>query len=236
MSTVIDHFDALTGQGLKIIPLRNNSKIPLCKGWLRHWDQQKSREKLKIFPYSNIGLLLGEIIDVEGDSTQANQIIDNLIGDYPHPTYSSTKSHHHLFVSPDISLRIFKVGAIEFRGYGHQSVLPPSNHNGIVYKWLKRFKFPVPEMPKPLLDFYIKHKLWKRIKPNHLSVKCGECNKNCFLHKKRFDLELQVFRILESKWLCRNCRPLDIRRACRLIRMVGGKKKLEELGFSPSFS
>lgn len=219
MSAVLDHFDALTSKGLKIIPLRENSKIPLCKGWVHDWDQQRSREKLRIFPHANIGLLLGEIIDVEGDSVQANQIIDDLIGDYPHPTYSSTKSRHHLFVSPDPHLRIFKVGEIEFRGYGHQSVLPPSNHNGIAYKWLKRFQFPVPEMPQSLHAFYLKHKFGQQVKPHHLLARCGECGKKCFLHQKRFDLEIQVFRNLESKWLCHACRPLDIRRACRLIRM-----------------
>ena len=219
MSAILDHFDALTSKGLKIIPLRENSKAPLCKGWPNHWDQRLIREKLQVFPKSNIGLLLGEIIDVEGDDAQANQTITNLIGDYPHPMYSSTKSIHHLFLSPDPRLRIFKKGAIEFRGYGHQSVLPPSSHNGVEYKWLSGFRFPVPEMPQQLYIFYLKHKLGQNLKPNHVSVWCSECGKKHFLHRKRFNLELQVFRMLESNWQCHACRPLDIRRACRLVRM-----------------
>jgi hypothetical protein len=219
MSAVLDHFDALTSRGMKVIPLRENSKVPLCKGWAKHWDQQEARNKLRVFPDCNIGLLLGEIIDVEGDDVEANKTIDELIGDYPHPAYSSTKSHHHLFLSPDPKLRIFKVGAIEFRGHGHQSVIPPSSHNGIAYKWLQRFRFPIPEMPKALQIFYLKHKHGRCVKPDHTRVWCAECGKVCFLHRKRFALELSVFQILGSKWLCHVCRPLDIRRACRLVRM-----------------
>lgn len=231
MPTVLDYFDALTAKGLKIIPLKENSKAPLCKGWVSNWDREASREKLRIFPNCNIGLLLGEIIDVEGDDEQANRLIDDLVGDYPHPVYSSTKSKHHLFLSPDQNLRIFKVGQIEFRGHGHQSVLPPSNHQGVVYKWLQKFQFPVPDMPESLTNFYCKHRFGERVKPGHIRVWCGECQEKRFLHRKRFNLELQVFRALDSKWLCHNCRPLDIRRACRLVRMgVDHQTIRKELG------
>lgn len=229
MSAVLEHFDALTQRGLRIIPLRENSKIPLCKGWSAGWDRKAAREKLRIFPNCNIGLLLGEIVDVEGDDEPANRLIDELVGDYPHPTYSSTKSRHHLFLTPDPNLRIFKVGQIEFRGHGHQSVLPPSNHQGIAYKWLKRFQFPVPEMPEALQNFYRKHKLGQCIKPGHLQVWCGECGKKRFLHRKRFELELEVFRLLDSKWLCHECRPLDIRRACRLVRMGVDQREIRDM-------
>ena len=231
MPTVLDHFDALTSKGLRIIPLRINSKIPLCRGWGKDWNLAQARHKLVCHPHSNIGVLLGDIIDVEGDSPQANRIIMDLIGDCPHPAYSSSRGIHNLFLTPDKDLRIFKVGDIEFRGTGHQSVLPPSVHQGVGYKWLSNFQFPVPEMPKALYFFYMKHR-YGGLKPGHIRVWCGKCGKECFLHKKRFELELQVFRILEQKWQCHSCRELDLRPLCRLARMEEYSKIQSLIGSS----
>lgn len=220
MPSIIDHFDALTDRGLKVIPLRENSKIPLAKGWTENWDRDLSRENLLRFPNCNIGLLLGEIVDVEGDSEEANETILSLIGNYPHPTYRSKKSIHHLFLSPDRNLRHFSWKKIEFRGHGHQSVLPPSQHAGIRYCWLKNFQFPVPEMPERLAGFYksLTHVRTNEIKPGHTKVWCCCCNKQIFLNEKRFQLELEVFNSMSMKWECQACRNIDIRSACRLVR------------------
>jgi hypothetical protein len=221
MHSTIDHFDALTSRGLKIIPLWENSKIPLNKGWSQNWDRLDSRNALVRFPEANIGLLLGNIVDVEGDSEEANKTIIDLIGDYPHPCYHSTKSIHHLFQSPDPNLRHFRCGKIEFRGHGHQSVLPPSQHAGIKYCWLKSFKFPIPEMPESLVKFYEERKEHIKLndtKPGHIRVWCSKCDSKVFLNEKRFKLELQAFKLLEAKWQCQSCRTVDLRHACRLIR------------------
>ena len=217
---IIDHFDALTNQGLKVIPLCENSKAPMCKGWNNNWNKDESREKLRVFPDANIGLLLGDVVDVEGDSRAANQQILDLIGDYPHPTYTSAKSIHHIFISPDKNLRLLRVGEIEFRGHGHQSMLPPSQMRGTRYMWLRSMKFPVPEMPEPLYIFYLKQKKqYNHLrKPGHLQVWCSQCEAKCFLHKKRFTLELEAFKLFGSRWECQSCRTVDLRPACRLIR------------------
>ena len=222
--TVLEHFDALTKHGIKVIPLRENSKAPMCKGWNRDWDRDMCRARLQRFPEANIGILLGDIVDVEGDNQESNRELLDLIGDYPHPTYHSNRSTHHLFQSPDNKLRLLKVGKLEFRGYGHQSVLPPSQCAGIEYKWLKEFRFPIPEMPKQLFIFYEKNKLGFKhrnkilVKPGHMQVWCSECREKCYLHKKRFKLELEAFQILGLYWQCWGCRLVDLRPACRLIR------------------
>jgi hypothetical protein len=101
---ILAHFDALTKRGLKIIPLRENSKVPLCKAWNSDWDREVVRDKICQFPDANLGILLGDVVDVEGDSEDANRTILDLIGDYPHPCYFSTKSIHHLFLNPDPNL------------------------------------------------------------------------------------------------------------------------------------
>ena len=204
---------------MKIIPLRTNSKVPLCKKWQRNWDRQRMREKFLQFPDSNIGLLLGDIIDVEGDNEEANQLLFRIIGNYPHPSYSSTKSVHHLFINPDpdLSIRIFE--KIEFRGHGHQSVLPPSKHYGVVYQWLGG-KFPIPPMPLPLLRFYrkVKNGIRDTIKPGHTRIRCSRCGEMCFIHKRRLDLELIAFRMFEERWECQDCRSRDLRPLCRQIK------------------
>lgn len=218
--SVLKHFDLLVEQGLKIIPLRENTKSPICKGW-PNWDYSTNRSILQRFPNSNIGILLGDIIDVEGDSEEANKRINDLIGDYSHPSYTSFKSTHHLFKNPDPKLTIFKFEEIEFRGHRHQSVLPPSSlPNGVVYKWLRGSKFPIPEMPPKLLNFYrnLRRSKYSKLKPNHLRVRCANCNKFSFIHQKRFDLELQALKTIGLRWKCQECREFDLRPMCRKIR------------------
>lgn len=228
MPSILSHFDALTNQGLKVIPLRQNTKIPISKNWTENWDHHLVRQKIKQYPNSNIGILLGDIVDVEGDSEYANETILNLIKDYPHPTYRSSKSIHHLFLTPDETLRHFRYRDIEFRGHGHQSVLPPSVAAGVVYKWLARFKFPVPPMPEELTLFLERKRKKKvkkdNIKPDHMQINCCTCDNKCYLHKRRFELELEAFKLLGQKWECQNCRSIDLRPACRLIRMGVDKK------------
>ncbi len=220
MPSIIDHFDVLTERGMKIIPLQENSKIPIIKNWNGPWDNLLCRELLLKFPEANIGLLLGQIIDVEGDDNHANQTILSLIGDYPHPCYQSKKSIHHLFLTPDPQLRHFRWNKIEFRGAGHQSVLPPSQHAGVKYRWLEKFKFPIPEMPPKLISFYESKKRAKvnNLKPGHIQVWCDCCDEKIYLNEKRFHLEIEAFKLLGSKWQCHKCRPIDLRPACRLIR------------------
>lgn len=212
---IIDHFDMLTNNGIKVIPLYENSKIPLCKNWTIDWNKNILRQKLRKYPTSNIGILLGEIIDVEGDNEWANKLISNLIGNCEHVSYQSSKSTHHLFLNPDRTLRRFVWKGIEFRGWGHQSVLPPSQHHGTQYKWNHFLNFIIPEMPDRLLDFYKTKRYSKKIlKKDHVAIQCNDCKKTRFLHRKRYLLELEILKI----WTCRYCRVVDIRPDCRKLR------------------
>ena len=220
LTPILSQFDELVEKGIQVIPLWHNTKVPMCKGWT-NWDKDASRETLQRWPEANIGILLGKVIDVEGDSRAANDKILSLIGNYPHPSYNSTKSIHHLFLNPDPKLNILKHRDIEFRAHKHQSVLPPSHHQGVHYQWTDVCEFPIPEMPESLYQFYKTIKKAKRrkvIKPGHIMVRCGKCAKKNFVHKKRFELELSVFKKLGDKWQCRYCRELDLRPICRVNR------------------
>jgi len=153
---IADFVEAYIGQGLKPIPLHRSSKRPIGMGWNKDWSVERCREGFYVYPGANIGILLGDVVDVEGDDEEANATLQKLIGDYPHPTWRSSKSQHHLFLSPDPDLTRIVYQNIEFRGNGHQSVVPPSFvcETGATYQWLRGTKFPVPAMPGPLRDYY----------------------------------------------------------------------------------
>jgi hypothetical protein len=217
---LIDYFDAYVRAGLKIIPLYARTKIPVGKNWNGEWDHDWCRWSITKFPESNLGLLLGEIVDVEGDDEQANALIKSLIGDTPHPMYCSSKSIHHLFINPDPKLTSLRYNQIEFRANKHQSALPPSHHeDGSPYQWLKGTKFPAPEMPEALLSFY-KGLLDRRpkLKPGHARPWCSVCSKRVYIHRKRYDLEKEVLDNLGYKWQCQGCREFDLRPLVRKLR------------------
>jgi hypothetical protein len=216
--SIVEVFDELTQLGLKTIALRPQSKIPVCKDW-HQWNHDLNRHILHRNPTCNLGLLLGDIIDVEGDSEEANALTAKLIGDYPHPSYTSTKSVHHLFQNPDPTLTIFKKYDVEFRANRHQSVLPPSEVDKNVYRWLTQITLP-PPMPAALLRFYHDHSPRKKkiLKPGHTRVRCSICSSYSRLHRKRFELELAAMKSLGLRWACRDCRTVDLRPLCRSLR------------------
>lgn len=223
MHRTLKHFDMLTERGLKVIPLRTLSKVPVLKQW-NSWNKDICREVITRNPDYNIGLLLGEIIDIEGDSVEANEKINSLLGNYPHPAYQSAKSTHHLFLNPDPNLTILKYQNIEFRAYRHQSVLPPSVlENNTSYQWLGPITFPFPVIPDKLMQFFLEIKRRRKeqqedIKPGHMTLNCSVCREECYIHCKRFKLELIAFKDLGMRWTCHACREVDIRETCRQIR------------------
>lgn len=224
---IVDLFDSYVKCGFKPLPLHPGTKIPVVSDWQLNWSAQKYRSLFVSTPKANIGVLLGDIIDVEGDDKLANEVIFEMVRNVPHPMFKSSKSVHHLFISPDPSITICKVGAIEFRGHRHQSVIPPSIHkSGVEYKWLKDSSFPPPPMPQRMIDFLYEHrKKIHRSKPKvagkksgHTLTICTNCKSKNFLHKKRLVLEVRAFRGLGLKWQCQGCRKIDVRQLCREIR------------------
>ena len=221
----LKYFDFYVSLGLKIIPIYEKSKIPVGKAWNVDWDLEKCRSAF-IRKDHNMGLLLGELVDVEGDTPEANVFLESLIANTPHPMYRSTRSTHHLFVNPDPYLTATRFDDIEFRGHLHQSVIPPSVHlDGTEYHWLKGTVFPPPPMPKLLKQFYFENREYPRkprkksnVKPGHCQTFCRICQKKRFVHKKRLILEVQAFGLNNLPWMCHNCREFDMRETCRQLR------------------
>lgn len=189
---------------LQIIPIVYNSKRPFFKNWYKNYNVEKCRKTFAT-NQANYGLLLGKIVDVEGDTIEANNIIRDLTRSCKHPIFKSNKSYHHLFLNPDPNLTIWTHYGIEFRGYKHQSILPPSKIAGQEYTWVN-MSFPIPLMPEKLKLFYFKNSL----KPNHVQIVCPICKKKIFIHEKCLYRERKVFGSIGFQWTCRKCRPFLI--------------------------
>lgn len=218
----IQTFEHYIKLGYKVIPIHYQTKTPIFKSWNKNYDYSKMHTFVKNSTLNlNFGILLGEIIDIEGDCEQSNHEIDNLLNKIPHPIFQSKKSKHHLFRNNIKNLtRIVKDG-IEYRAYRHQSVIPPSFHeNGTKYEWITDvYNFiDIPYLPlniaNYLSDISNKNKTLKKkrqIKPNHVCVACAACLNKNFLHQVRFKKELKILNSMGHRWKCRKCRPLDLR-------------------------
>ncbi len=232
---ISEYFNCYIDAGLRPVALYPETKIPVCRNWNNNWNESFWRNYFDENPDSNIGVLLGKYVDVEGDNDTANFQLEALIGDYRHPVYRSSRSVHHLFLNPDPNLTGVSFDGFEFRAKGLQSVIPPSKHpDGTSYEWLVGSKFPVPPMPSALEDFYWQHrpdikptKPRRRVlKEGHVHPWCSVCGNRTYLHGKRFHLECQAFANLGYRWACRNCREFDVREDCRKLRKRSNKIRL----------
>lgn len=220
-----DEFEELVHYGFQPHPLRPSTKIPMFTGWT-NWDRSRCLHYIMHYPNCNVGIVLGDIMDVEGDSAEANHVINRLTEGYPHPCYRSRKSTHHLFQSPDTAITKIVFQDIEFRGSCHQSAIPPSlMDDGTRYEWITRPDGPPPPMPDKLLAFLRKIITKRRgdIKPGHTKVTCIVCGEKNYMHAKRFNLEIRAFKSLNQRWSCRKCRQTDLRPLCRMLRHENNK-------------
>lgn len=219
--TSLEAFDLYVRNDLKVIPLLPFSKKPFFENWqdASLYDPTACRRLLATRDDYNLGLLLGDIVDVEGDSEDANALLDKLIGDVAHARFTSSKSVHHLFLTPDPKLTRIVSGKIEFRGRSHQSVIPPSRHqDGTEYKWLKGGGFPLPPMPPRLLEFFHRAKGRRSNKPGHTELVCPKCGKTVGIHGQRLALERQACRDMKLRWECNKCRTYVLRSYVRHLK------------------
>ena len=230
MQETIRAFREYRALGWMITPVRHMSKMPIHDAWNdpSEYDHNFIERTLTNGRPYNIGLVLGDIVDVEADSKEANARLEELIGDTPHPMYKSVRSVHHLFRCPDKRLTKVEVQGIEFRGARHQSVLPPSLAvDGVTkYTWLQKCNFQVPDMPAPLLRIFKGRMAQqfpkKGVSGKHETPHCKKCgNKSRPINRKRFYKELTAFGAMNLQWHCHMCRKilgLDLR---PLIRAQG---------------
>jgi hypothetical protein len=223
----IEIFHFYRNLGYKIIPIHFRSKSPIFSKWNGVYNPCFIENYINNFKFNlNFGILLGDIVDIEGDSIESNADIDALFESIKHPVYMSKKSKHHLFRSNLFDLQRIVDKGIEYRGHKHQSVIPPSIHeDGFEYKWLtKVFDFQeIPFLPieieehisKLIKSRNIKNKKNGSLKPEHIQANCLICSKKYYMHSKRFYKELHVLKTMGKKWECRDCRKIDLRKKIR---------------------
>jgi len=148
-------------------PESSRGKHPVATNWGRSAsrDPEVIRQQFSGRPW-NVGIIIGPchgipeqdaIIDIEDDSPDGRALADQLLSEFPSPSYSSGKSIHRLYRwTPDLPpVANMTVQGLEFRFGGHgketQSVAPPSKHNsGRDYEWLPgRSPADLPIVPLP---------------------------------------------------------------------------------------
>ena len=227
MVTKAQWFELYVQAGLQPIAVYLGKKAPVGLNWNRNWNAEKWRP---YFDNDNdnaydMGILLGNIVDVEGDTEEANDLLHQMTEYVPHPKFRSSKSTHHLFLNPDPSLTRKVFNGMEFRAHKHQSVVPPSTHEfGSKYGWLVGSKLVIPDMPDELLRYYQSHtskqkeKMCSQAKDGFTQMSCRACKNEFFIHEKRLFLEVKAFQEYKLPWMCHKCREFDLRQRCRVIR------------------
>jgi len=215
--TALEVFSYYRKLGYKVIPLYKNTKVPIFKNWYSVYNPDFIENFIsKCVDEINFGIILGDVIDIEGDCIESNEEIDNMLKGIPHPIFTSSKSKHHLFRSTVKNLTRVVVDGIEYRGNKHQSVIPPSKHEaGIKYEWKSDIceLDNLPYLPKFLDDkiksaLPTKKKSFKKrrlCKPNHVEAFCLRCRRKYFLHEIKFYKELEHLRKQNSGWTCKSC-------------------------------
>ena len=146
-------------QGWRLIPVFG--KRPLLPDWTNtaSANPQTIHEWLSKYPHCGLALLLGDLIDVETDSSEGTEALRSIIHSESYPCWKSHRGIHSLWKRPSTPLP--EVAKIECLGIecrlgntrGAHSVLPPSPHpDGGQYTWIRHPKdFPIQPLPTPLI-------------------------------------------------------------------------------------
>lgn len=134
-------------------------KAPMYQGWPDLRPTPEIVQEVLNFNYdAGIGVNLGAsgLVDVEGDSPEAESLLEDICKGLDFPCWASRKSKHRLFLrQPEIDHLHAVHLKIEFRTGRHQSVLPPSVIGDFEYRWLiSPFEVAPPPLPVKLLAFY----------------------------------------------------------------------------------
>lgn len=204
--------------GYKPILLHQNTKIPIFYGWQKKYNYKTYYDLLiKSDKKYNIGFLLGNIVDIEGDTEEANEILNRYFLVKNHPIYKSKKSYHHLFKNSYRNISRIQINNFEIRGFSHQSVVPPSNVDSSEnYIWIEDL-MPFNELPEIPIDFAKDFKIssfktnFKReTDKNKSGIWCFSCKNKFFLNKQLLNIQLQKFKLINEKWKCKNCKKISI--------------------------
>lgn len=199
--------------GYQPILLHQNTKVPIFYGWQNKYNHKNYCDLLNSNKKYNIGFLLGNIVDIEGDTEEANNILNNYFLAINHPVYKSKKSFHHLFKNTHINISRIQIKNFEIRGFKHQSVVPPSNvDSNEDYTWIEDL-IPIKELPEIPTDFiknfnilsFVKKRKQLTKSKNKSAIWCSNCRNKFHLNGDFLILQLKKLKSLNQKWSCKSC-------------------------------
>ncbi|MFO0881414.1 MAG: bifunctional DNA primase/polymerase [Gemmataceae bacterium] len=159
---------AYAARGWRILPLRDNSKVPRLSKWPEKatTDETTIRQWWTSWPEANLGLTCGPAsnvlaLDIDGQNgLEELARLEQVLGPLPRTVTSQTPSggQHRLFLWPTGNkalgnrTRIDKL-PIDVRAEGGQIVLPSSRTSKGVYRWLiSPEECQLAELPAPWLE------------------------------------------------------------------------------------
>lgn len=160
---MIDYAKKYDEIGWLVIPIVNNSKIPIIKNWSRIDSNEKTLDKFS--DDNNIGIIMGEksgIICIDVDVKKQNGLktleeLEDKFGKLPGTVTSKTPSGglHYYFKYVEGIRNRKKVGeGIDIQADGTQTVEAPSVIDGVGYKWVyDPFDYEVAELPQLWKNF-----------------------------------------------------------------------------------
>lgn len=227
--------------GIKPIPIHEADKKPLIKNWVDGWNYSRVMKIISHHPFCNLGIGLGNIIDIEADSIVGNNILSGLFKKVPTLSFTSSRSRHYIFINPGFQFNKKDLGGIEIRAYRHLTVIPPSIHiSGERYKWTDNGSASINILPDKLYRFFEsasgeqlffnKNRRYSLeeledlnlpynydLKRKHRKVQCPSCGQICYYHKKRLAKERLAFQRVNRVWVCKECREIDVRPLCKQL-------------------
>lgn len=160
---MIDYAKKYDEIGWLVIPIANNSKIPIIKNWSKIDSNEKTLDKFS--DDSNIGVIMGKksgIVCIDVDVRKQNgfktlEELEEKLGKLPGTVTSKTPSGglHYYFKYVEGIRNRKKVGeGIDIQADGTQTVEAPSVIDGVSYEWIyDPFDYEVAELPQSWKDY-----------------------------------------------------------------------------------
>ena len=149
--------------GWVVMPIRENSKIPIIKNWSSITSNDETIDKFK--ENSNIGVIMGKasgVICIDVDVKSADGVatlkqLEEKYGKLPSTVMSETPSggiHYYFKYHEGIRNRKRVGPGIDIQADGTQTVEAPSVIDDVEYEWIfDPFEYEVEELPQTWIDF-----------------------------------------------------------------------------------
>lgn len=216
LCSVQEAFEIYRNIKWSVIAVVPGTKIPRFPSWNNTYYPYMHQAYIGQNPKANIGLLLGRIIDIEADNEESENKLNSMFKNVPHLQYRSGRGTHHLFLNKKTNFKKLIVDGVEYRGYSHHSLLPPSiGPSGFQYEWSENSTELITPLPKFIENKILKYHCEKGY---HKNITCKKCQKQFKIAAKRLNLEMKALSLIKHPWKCHGCREWDLRKICRLIR------------------